>query len=130
MNAQDYIASGYTLSSHIAQTQIDRAEREVIAAYISPIAGVNIDKESEPYRDITILLAFILLALENVAVTRIGGRTKNAAQSQLPTRMDILAQYAPKAAAQIDALRKANNDNTARVNDILGLYFSTNFSIL
>lgn len=130
MNAQDYKAAGYPLSVHIEQTTIERVEREMIAAYIAPIAGVNIDAESEPYRAAIMVLSFVSLALENVAVTRIGGRTKNATQSIIPTRLEILQQYAPTAAMHIDAIRKANGGSTARVNDILGLYFSTNFLTL
>lgn len=127
MNAQDYRAAGYALSVHIEQTTIERVEREMIAAYISPIAGVNIDVESEPYRAAIMVLSFVSLALENVAVTRIGGKTKNANNSSAPTRAEILQQYAPTAAMHIKAIRKANGDSTARVYDILGLYFSTNF---
>lgn len=124
MNVQDYRAAGFPLSQYIDEATVTRAEKQVQAAYIVPLAGTNYDAEAEPYRGAILILAFLLIMQSQAQATRAGGKTKNTPQSQTPTQDELREQYAMQAHAALQAIDK---DAPRKVSDVCRIYFSTNY---
>ena len=104
MNVQDYRANGYNLSQYIDDATVQRAEREVTAAYLVPLVGDEVDVTSEPEKSVLMSLAFLLIQQRSISATRAGGKTKNTPQSSTPTADDMLTQAAKTAATDDDDL--------------------------
>ena len=60
MTTQWYKEQGYKMSSLIEQAEVDRAERDVTAAYVAPIVGGMTEHEQERQNAVA-ELAFLLL---------------------------------------------------------------------
>lgn len=129
MNVQDYRAAGYPVSNLIDQSAVERAEREVIAAYIVPLVGrVPTEEEqlTEPYRTAIMSLSFLLVQQRSVVATRAGGKTKMTPQSSTPTPEDILRQNAPGCDRALRAVA-SDKDPLKVCSDICGIYFKSNY---
>ena len=128
MNVQDYRAEGFALSMNIDQAAVTRAEKDVIANYIVPIMGDNFDQECEPVRSCILALSFLLVMERKAVATRAGGKEKLTQQSTTPTRAELLAQNAATCARHIEQVRAIDGANkNAKVHDICGIYFKSNF---
>ena len=130
MNAQDYIAAGYNVSSLIAQAQITRAEQDVLRAYIVPVyPNAAQEVEINPViRRAVMTFTELLLAERSIFVTRAGSKTKQTEKSYTPTRSEILQQYAPDCVAALNDLRALEGVvSDAKINDICGVYFKSNY---
>lgn len=77
MTAQDFIDSGFRVSTQIPQAEIDRAVDDVTAAYV---ARITADTESDEAKAAIMQLAFILLCQRNTSATRAGGKLKLSPQ--------------------------------------------------
>lgn len=127
MTAQEYNALGYPVSLHIEQPIIDRAEADVHAAYIEPIAGTTHDSE-QVVKDALAALSFLLMTQRNVFVTRSGAKEKTNANSRNADAWAGLQEQANTCAMRIDILREQPWANKrAGMNDICRIYFATNF---
>lgn len=130
MNAQDYIAAGYNISSLIAQAQITRAEQDVLRAYIVPVyPNAAQDVETNPViRRAVMTFTELLLAERSIFVTRAGSKTKQTEKSYTPTRSELLQQYANDCHAALQDVRALEGSiSGANVNDICGVYFKSNY---
>jgi hypothetical protein len=127
MNVQDYNAAGYRLSQLIAQPIIDRAEKDIVTAYIVPLLGrtpTQAEIDAEPLKTAIMSLSFLLVQQRTIAATRAGAKTKNAEQSGTPTPEDVLRENATTCAAN---LRAVAEDAHKSVHDICGIYFRSNY---
>ena len=124
MNVQDYRANGYNLSQYIDDATVQRAEREVTAAYLVPLVGDEVDVTSEPEKSVLMSLAFLLIQQRSISATRAGGKTKNTPQSSTPTADDMLTQAAKTAAFWLNAIDKKA---ALKVSDICGIFFKTRY---
>ena len=129
MTPQDYIAAGYNVSSLIAQTAIDKAEADVMRAYIIPVYPTAPEEPTNAVvKRCTMEFASLLLALRSIFVTRAGSKTKQTEKSYTPTRAEILQQYASDCVAALNDLRALEGAYSgAKVNDICGVYFKSNY---
>ena len=77
MTAQDFITNGYKVSLQISQGEIDRAVKDVTAAYVDK---VTTDNTTATASAAIMQLAFILLCQRNTFATRAGGKLKLSPQ--------------------------------------------------
>lgn len=127
MTRQWYIEQGYKLSSLIEQAEIDRAERDVTDAYITPIVGDATISDEVKNRAIG-NLAFLLILQRTIFATRAGAKVKTGYNSQEADAWDKLQQEATSCSLAIELLKKEPGVNPdAHVTDICKIYFSTNF---
>lgn len=127
MNVQDYKTAGFNLSMLIDQAVITRAEKDVIAAYITPLLGHAPTQEemaSDGVKNALMCLSFLLVQQRSSAATRAGAKTKLTEQSNTPTADELLRQHAPSCVA---ALRALNEDAHKKVRDICKVFFTTNY---
>lgn len=129
MLVQDYISAGYPVSSLIAQSVFDRAEKDVIAAYIVPIVGstpTQTELDTDPLKSAVMGLSALLVQQRTISATRAGAKAKMTDQSTSPTSEDILRQSAATCAMY---LREIDTDIVVEdvVSDICGIFFRTHF---
>lgn len=120
-----YKKHGFEVSNLISQAAIDRAERDVREAYITPIVG---EVEDEVVERAIGTLAFLLILQRSIVATRAGAKIKSTQTSQSPEAWDIIAQEALASHMALEVLRKqpyAKKD--AEVLDICKIYFKSNF---
>ena len=124
MTAQEYIAKGFRVSGQVLQTEIDRAEREVVAAYIAKVAPAYSLTDADT-KEAVMQLAVILLLQRHAVATRSGGKNKqspNLSSDGWPNQGDV--ENADR------LLRKVQTEKgitSKLVDDIAGIYFRTQF---
>lgn len=126
MTPQQYIEHGYRISLQVSQAEIDKAERDIVFAYISAICPLG-DPNVQPYPAseevnnflsslsqedwkgdtqvvfrATAALVMLLLAQRGVIGTRSGGKIPTAVGAMSPASDDIVAQYSRESAMYID----------------------------
>lgn len=130
MNAQDYRAAGFPLSNLIDQAAITRAEDDVRRAYLVPLVGQTAadDETNSVVRAAVMGLAFLLLAQRQTAATRVGGKQKDTPESRTPSRSEITSEHAANCHALLQSVRALDGANAqAKITDICGIYFRSNF---
>lgn len=126
MTKQWYIEHGYKMSSLIDDTEIARAERDVVDAYITPIVGGATVPSS--MRENTIgTLAFLLLLQRSIFLTRGGAKTKSGFNSYDADAWAVLQQEAQSCHLAIEQLKKQAGNPDPKFVDICKIYFKTNF---
>lgn len=124
MTAAEYIAKGFRVSGQVLQTEIDRAEREVVAAYIAKVAPSYSLTDADT-KEAVMQLAVILLLQRHAVATRSGGKNKqspNLSSDGWPNQGDV--ENADR------LLRKVQTEKgltSKLVDDIAGIYFRTQF---
>lgn len=129
MLVQDYISAGYPVSSLIAQSVIDRAEKDVTAAYIVPIVGSvpsQTELSTDPLKSALMGLSALLVQQRTISATRAGAKAKMTDQSTSPTREDVLRQSAATCAHYLRQIDTSVHVEDV-VSDICGIFFRTNF---
>lgn len=127
MTREYYQRQGYEVSSYIDEATIDRAERDVRAAYIAPIVGAA-EIPDEQLQPIVANLAFLLLLQRTIFATRAGAKTKTGYNSADADAWAKLQQEATACHLKLETLRTFPGVNTtAKVQDICKIYFKTNF---
>lgn len=128
MTASEYKQNGFLLSTLMDQTIINRAETEVIDAYISPICP-ELNPLSPLYKKAVMTLAFMLMCKrDGVFLTRSGAKEKENQFSSKSEAWDNLQALATDCHFIIEELRRQENANKdAKITDICGIYFKTNF---
>lgn len=122
-----YSEHGFKLSSLIDDAEISRAEREVTAAYITPIVGSATVDEGVLQNAIG-TLAFLLILQKTLFATRAGAKTKTGYNSQEADAWAKLQQEAASCHLALETLKAQEGVNAdATVTDICKLYFKTNF---
>lgn len=122
------------MSINIDQAAIDRAERDVVNAYVSPIlpdADLSTLDETSLTEDLAHCianLAYLLVMQRCVFITRSGAKEKTGPNSTSPDGWRILEECSATAAMAISQLRKMEGASAcAKVTDICKIYFTTNF---
>ena len=124
MTAAEYIAKGFRISGQVLQTEIDRAEREVVAAYIAKVAPAYSLTDADT-KEAVMQLAVILLLQRHAVATRSGGKNKqspNLSTDGWPNQGDV--ENADR------LLRKVQTEKgitSKLVDDIAGIYFRNQF---
>ena len=124
MTAQEYIAKGFRVSGQVLQAEIDRAEREVVAAYIAKVAPAYSLTDAD-VKEAVMQLAVILLLQRHAVATRSGGKNKqspNLSTDGWPNQGDV--ENADR------LLRKVQTEKgltSKLVDDIAGIYYRTQF---
>lgn len=122
-----YSEHGFKLSSLIDDAEIARAEREVTAAYITPIVG-DATVTQAVLENAVGTLAFLLILQKTLFATRAGAKTKTGYNSQEADAWAKLQQEAASCHLALETLKKQEGVNAdAEVMDICKLYFKTNF---
>ena len=126
MSIDDYKQAGYKISTLIAQAEIDRAEADVMQAYILPIMPDADPTTDNAVKAALLELSVMLLLQRSIFATRSGAKEKNNANSYNAEQAAIARQHAATADMKLQALRKCEGaDAEAKVNDICGVYFTT-----
>lgn len=126
MNVQDYKSRGYAVSMQIEQAAIDRAEADVIAAYLDPVGSRNEDNQRE-YDEALMTLASTLILQRSIVATRAGAKEKTTAQSVSAERYNIQVQQVAACQFRLSQFaRKCNVDKPWRlVTDICHIYWKS-----
>lgn len=124
MTAQEYIAKGFRVSGQVLQTEIDRAEREVVAAYIAKVAPAYSLTDAD-VKEAVMQLAVILLLQRHAVATRSGGKNKqspNLSSDGWPNQGDV-----ENADRLLRKVQTVSGLTSKLVDDIAGIYFRTQF---
>ena len=126
MNVQDYKAAGYALSTLVEQPAIDKAEADITAAYLNPIATRTEDNKRE-YDAAMMELAYLLVLQRSIVATRAGAKEKTSAQSVSAERFNVQVQQAGACQMRIGQLaQKAGVQKPWRlVTDICKIYWKS-----
>ena len=123
MTKEWYKAHGYHIGMEGTQELIDRAEREVKAAYIDPILP-SADYEDEAVMQCLADLAFARVLQNTIFVTRSGAKEKFGSQSANASADAKFYEQGRVAASAVDKLRLMSGANAkAKVDDICYLFF-------
>ena len=127
MTKQWYQEHGYEMSSLISDAAIERAERDVTDAYITPIVG-SAKVSTEVLERAIGNLAFLLILQRTIFATRAGAKVKTGYNSQEADAWAKLQQEATSCHLALEMLKKEPGVNpNAQVIDICKIYFKTNF---
>lgn len=124
MTAAEYIAKGFRVSGQVLQAEIDRAEREVVKAYIAKVAPAYSLTDAD-VKEAVMQLAVILLLQRHAVATRSGGKNKqspNLSSDGWPNQGDV--ENADR------LLRKVQTEKgitSKLVDDIAGIYYRSQF---
>ena len=126
MTKQWYIEHGFKMSSMIEEAEIARAERDVTAAYITPIIGER-TIPAETRENAIGNLAFLLLLQRTTFLTRAGAKTKTGYNSVDADAWAKLQDAANSCHLALEELKAKVPAPAAKVTDICKIYFKTNF---
>ena len=127
MTKKWYQDNGYEMGSLIDDAAIERAERDVTDAYVTPIVGTAHVDTSVRERAVG-NLAFLLLLQRTIFATRAGAKIKTGYNSQEADAWAKLQQEATSCHLALEVLKNQPGVNPdANVTDICKIYFSTNF---
>ena len=124
MTAQEYISKGFRVSGQVLQTEIDRAEREVVAAYIAKVAPAYSLTDAD-VKEAVMQLAVILLIQRHAVATRSGGKNKqspNLSSDGWPNQGDV-----DNADRLLRKVQTEKGITSKLVDDIAGIYYRTQF---
>ena len=124
MTAAEYIAKGFRVSGQVLQAEIDRAEREVVAAYIAKVAPAYSLTDADT-KEAVMQLAVILLLQRHAVATRSGGKNKqspNLSSDGWPNQGDV-----DNADRLLRKVQTEKGLTSKLVDDIAGIYFRTQF---
>ena len=124
MTAQEYIAKGFRVSGQVLQTEIERAEREVVEAYIAKVAPAY-SLTDTAVKEAVMQLAVILLLQRHAVATRSGGKNKqspNLSTDGWPNQGDV-----ENADRLLRKVQTVSGLTSKLVDDIAGIYFRTQF---
>lgn len=124
MTAQEYIAKGFRISGQVLQTEVDRAEREVVEAYIAKVAP-SYSLTDADVKEAVMQLAVILLLQRHAVATRSGGKNKqspNLSTDGWPNQGDV-----ENADRLLRKVQTVSGLTSKLVDDIAGIYFRTQF---
>lgn len=118
-----YINNGYNVSASIDQAQIDRAEREIVEAYVLPILPAAVDPENDDELAHAVAsIAYLRLLQMTLKVTRSGTKEKTAQGSVNADQWAPIREQAPVAAMAVRKLRSMDGAvSGASVRDICGI---------
>lgn len=127
MTKKWYQDNGYEMGSLIDDAAIERAERDVTDAYVTPIVGTAQVDTSVRERAVG-NLAFLLLLQRTIFATRAGAKIKTGYNSQEADAWAKLQQESTSCHLALEVLKRQPGVNPdANVTDICKIYFSTNF---
>ena len=128
MNPSQYRAKGFQLSSLIEQSIIDRAESDIIKAYINPI-NPNLQPTDETYLNALMTLSFFLICKRtNVFATRSGSKEKKNEFSDKVGNWDLVNDLVLDCHLALEELKKTEGANkNPKFIDICNIYFKTTF---
>lgn len=127
MTKEWYKAQGYHVGVEGTQEMIDRAEREVKVAYISPILP-GADFDTDDVKRCLADLAYMRMMQLTTFVTRSGAKEKYSAHSASASDDAKFYEQGMVAASAVDKLRLMPGANaTAKVDDICHIFFKNNF---
>lgn len=128
MTPADYKDAGFRMSLQMSQKIISRAETEVISSYITPIAPQLASTDSL-YKRATMTLAFALMVKRNVFATRAGAKMKqspeNSSDPEIWYNTETVNMDCDAVLRELRALEGSVKD--AKIVDVIGIYFKTNF---
>lgn len=124
MTPQEYIQAGYRVSAQVSQTEIDRAEADVTAAYIAKVAP-DFVPQSADVKAAVMQLAVILLLRRSAVATRSGGKTKlspSLSENGYPSQSDV-----DNADRLLRNVQTVAGLPSKLVDDIAGIYYRTQY---
>ena len=127
MTKEWYKAQGYHVGVDCSQEMVNRAEREVKAAYILPIMP-DADFDNDDVKQCLADLAYMRMMQLTTFVTRSGAKEKYSAHSASASDDAKFYEQGMVAASAVDKLRLMPGANaTAKVDDICHIFFKNNF---
>ena len=124
MTPQEYISQGFRVSAQTLQTEIDRAENDVKAAYIAKVAP-DFSPTDTDVKAAVMQLAAILLLQRHAVVTRSGGKNKQSPSLSTdgwPSQGDV-----ENADRLLRKVQTVPGLPSKLVDDIAGIYYRTQF---
>lgn len=127
MTKEWYKQRGYHIGLEGTQELIDRAEREVKAAYVQPILP-SADYDDTEVMSCVADLAYMRMLQITLFVTRAGAKEKLSTRSTTASNESKFNEQGIVAASAVDRLRQMQGAVAeAKVNDICQLFFTSNY---
>lgn len=128
MTKEWYQQNGYKLGLNFDQAQIDRAEQDVMSAYVLRILpGADPSQDQDVARTVADL-AFLLLSRRNTFVTRSGAKEKTGVNSYSVSAEASLSEMASTCKLRLEELgKKPGAVSDAKVRDICKIRFTSNY---
>lgn len=130
MTPTDYRNAGFKVSMQLEQAIITRHENIVLEAYVKPILpNETLATTDADVKGAIMALAFLSMQYDNVFVTRSGAKGKvTPINSEAKTTETIMSENVNGCDRLLDVLRaKSGAVKDAKVNDVLRIYFITNY---
>ena len=124
MTAVQYQQAGYRVSLQVTQTEIERAEADVTAAYIAKVAPTFSATDTDVVAAVMQLAAILLLNRHAVA-TRSGGKTKDTPQQS--TNAYASQGDVDNADRLLRKVQTVSGLPSKLVDDIAGIYYRNTF---
>lgn len=128
MTPTEYRNAGFRVSLQLSQDIIDRFETEVKTAYITPIVP-NLATSDALYKRATMTLAFALMVKRNLFATRAGAKMKqspeNSSDPEVWYNTETVNIDCDAVIRELRSVQGAVKD--AKIVDVIGIYFKTNF---
>lgn len=124
MTVEEYKAKGFRISAQVSPAEVERAERDVIAAYVVKVAP-DYDATDATTVECIMQLAAILLLNRHAVVTRSGGKTKDSpqlSQNAYATQDDM-----ENADRLLRAVQSVEGLPSKLVDDIAHIYYRNEF---
>lgn len=126
---EDLKNEGFEVSLNLDQQTITRAESDIEEAYIKPIIK-DVDMtlfDACTLKKARLNLTFLTLLSRSLASTRAGAKMKISTSSSIPNPWDSLGEVGSVCDFYLHQLKKQSGKSRVKVNDILKIYFRTNF---
>lgn len=127
MTAEQYRAAGYRVSLQVTQLEIDRAEADVLASYVSKVAPAYSTNDAD-VKAAVMQLAVILLLNRHAVATRSGGKTKETPQQS--TNAYASQGDVENADRLLRKVQTVAGLPSKLVDDIAGIYYRNTFVAL
>lgn len=131
LSKEDFKSAGYEIGLNCEQSAIDRAEADVMRAYINPITSAGTQTaDTCIVRKALLDLTFTLLCQRSAHVTRAGAKIKTTVQSIQAQAWDVIGEMGGICSASIDELKRSagvTECTKIAIDDICKIYFKTNF---
>ena len=124
MTAEQYREAGYRVSLQVTQTEIDRLEADVTAAYIAKVDPTFSATDTDVVAAVMQLAAILLLNRHAIA-TRSGGKTKDTPQQS--TNAYASQGDVDNADRLLRKVQTVSGLPSKLVDDIAGIYYRNTF---
>ena len=128
MTIEWYIEHGFDISAQLSAEVLKRAEDNIIKCYLLPIVDGVPNYDEDLYTEALANLTFLLLAQQNMKVTRAGAKVKETDTSDTVAPYEIApAYYELCYKALYDLCESTGRSEFPKMQDVCRLFYKSNY---